>query len=88
MLQILDPKIGFQVKYETQKHCTHTPVYKYGKYPPGVLSILIKVCSVNFEPPTRVPLNKCSPSAIMALSFENDIFMAWSYKQTLLKIAQ
>ena len=34
------------------------------------------------------PLNKCSPSTIMALSCENDIFMARSYKQRLPKIAQ
>ena len=36
----------------------------------------------------RVSLNECSPSAIMALPCENDIFMARSYKQSLPKIAQ
>ena len=46
-----------------------------------------KVCSINFEPPAESPLNECSPSAIMALSCENDIFMARSYKQSLPKVA-
>ena len=32
------PKHGFQVKFHTQKHGTHTPVYKHGKYPPGFQS--------------------------------------------------
>ena len=27
-------KHGCRVKFETQKHGTHSPVYKYGKYPP------------------------------------------------------
>ena len=35
MSQILDPKNGFQVKFETQKYGTHTPVHKYDKYPLG-----------------------------------------------------
>ena len=35
-LQILDPKDGFQVKFQTQKHGTHTPVCKHDKYPPGL----------------------------------------------------
>ena len=29
-------KNGFQVKFQSQKHGTHTPVRKHGKYPPGV----------------------------------------------------
>ena len=33
-LKILDPKNGFQVKFQTQKHGTHTPVCKHGKYRP------------------------------------------------------
>ena len=44
------------------------------------ISRAIKVCSVNFESPTE-----CSPSAIMALSCENDIFMARSYKKSLVQ---
>ena len=47
-----------------------------------------KVCSVNFEPPTESPLNECSLRTIMAISCENDIFMAPFYKQSLPKIAQ
>ena len=34
-LQILDKKYGFQVKFQTQKHGTHTPVCKHDKYPFG-----------------------------------------------------
>ena len=36
----------------------------------------------------RVPLNECNPSASMALSCQNQIFMAQSYAQSLPKIAQ
>ena len=31
-LQILDPKNGFQVKFQTQNYDTYTPVCKHGKY--------------------------------------------------------
>ena len=34
ILQILDPKNGLQVKFQTPKHGTHIPVCKYDKSPP------------------------------------------------------
>ena len=42
MLQILDPKNGFQVKFQTPKNGTHTPMCKYGEYPSwadGIVSL-------------------------------------------------
>ena len=33
MLQILDPKNGLQMKFETQEYGTHTPLCKHVKYP-------------------------------------------------------
>ena len=48
-----------------------------------------KVCSINFEPhAVPPPLNECNPSASMALSCQNQIFIVRSYTQCLPKIAQ
>ena len=43
-LKILDPKICFQVKFQTQKHGTHTPICKDGKWEPASTFGIIITC--------------------------------------------